>query len=140
MVPLGQNAKLVFVYNANEGLFNAVTDSVHKILSPSTYECRLCYYTHGLARMRKPWKRFLESLDHPVAFCHRNEFWRDYQRHDIELPAILLETNGDLDVLVPRADIESCRDLEELMARVSNALNDEGTEYGAGNRQEANGD
>jgi len=114
--------KLLFVYNANEGLFNAVTDSIHKVFSPSTYECRLCYYTHGLARMRKPWKRFLESLDRPIAFCHRNEFWRDYDRHDIELPSILVEADGKLEILVPRAEIEKCDDLDALINRVSTAL------------------
>jgi hypothetical protein len=114
--------KLVFVYNANEGLFNAVTDSIHKILSPSTYECRLCYYTHGLARMRKPWKQFLESLDQPMAFFHRNEFWRDYHRHDIELPSILVESDGKLEVLLAREDIEKCEDLDALISKISTAL------------------
>lgn len=114
--------KLIFVYDANNGLFNAVTDSIHKVLSPSTYECRLCYYTHGVARMRKPWKRFLGSIECPLEFFHRNEFQRHFQRQDIDLPSILVETENALEVLVPREDIEACGDLDTLIARVSAAL------------------
>ena len=32
---------IVFVYNADSGLFNMVTDTAHKMLSPDTYECNL---------------------------------------------------------------------------------------------------
>ena len=114
--------KLVMVYNANEGLFNAVTDSVHKIVSPSTYECRLCLFTYGVRNMRRTWKRFLESLHHPVVFFHRNEFWREYNRRDIDLPAILAETDQGLNVLVSAEEINDCSSLEDLMSRLSKAL------------------
>jgi hypothetical protein len=38
---------LLFVYNADSGVFNLVTDIAHKIFSPQTYACQLCCITHG---------------------------------------------------------------------------------------------
>lgn len=64
----------------------------------------------------------LDSLDQPMAFIHRNEFWRDYAGHDIELPSILVEADGKLEILVPRQGIEDCRDLDALINLVSTAL------------------
>ena len=43
---------LVFVYNADSGFFEALKDGVTKFASPSTYPCRLCALTYGLATMR----------------------------------------------------------------------------------------
>ena len=37
--------RLLFVYNADTGLFNALADSAHKILSPQTYQWVLCEVT-----------------------------------------------------------------------------------------------
>ena len=37
--------RLILVYNADNGLFNAVTDWSHKFFSPQTYQCSLCRYT-----------------------------------------------------------------------------------------------
>jgi len=51
--------RLVIVYNANAGLMAGVMDSVHKIVSPSTYPCQLCAVTYGLTSMRKEWRAFL---------------------------------------------------------------------------------
>jgi len=40
--------KLIFFYNADTGIFNAMTDTIHKVLYPSTYQCHHCYISHGL--------------------------------------------------------------------------------------------
>jgi len=34
--------RIIFVYNTDDGLFNALMDTAHKIFSPATYECSLC--------------------------------------------------------------------------------------------------
>ncbi len=39
--------KLIFFCNADTGIFNAMRDTIHKVLSPSTYQCRLCYISYG---------------------------------------------------------------------------------------------
>ncbi|WP_241234677.1 hypothetical protein [Nonlabens ponticola] len=54
--------KLIFVYNANSGRINSWLDSAHKIISPSTYQCKLCELTHGAFTEHDEWSRFRESL------------------------------------------------------------------------------
>lgn len=114
--------KLILVYNADSGFFNAITDTAHKIFAPHTYECRLCYYTYGMAGMLRPWKDFLESLDLPLFFYHRNEFRREFPTRREALPAILIEADGDLETLVSAADINACEHLEDLMDLVRTRL------------------
>ncbi len=114
--------KLLFVYNADDGLFNALNDTVHKFFSPETYECRLCFFTYGTFGMLLPWKNFLKSLDYPKLFYHRKDFWKVYGRQDIPLPAILVEDDGAVQELVPADEINACEGLEELMQKVSGAL------------------
>ena len=56
--------RLLFVYNADSGLFNTMADIGHKIFSPQTYSCLLCALTHGYFRERDEWRRFVD--DNPV--------------------------------------------------------------------------
>ena len=36
---------LIFIYNANGGIFSAMADAAHKLVSPETYPCSLCAIT-----------------------------------------------------------------------------------------------
>src|ERR1700754_1768571 len=82
------NAALLFVYNADSGLFNAVTDLAHKTFSPQTYQCNLCALTYSAFGMRKSWKRFLETLKRPLEFLHADEIKQRYGIAGIALPAV----------------------------------------------------
>ena len=53
------SSRLLFVYNADSGLFNTLTDIAHKMLSPKTYTCNLCAITHGLFSEKEEWKEFI---------------------------------------------------------------------------------
>jgi len=55
-------SKLIFVYNANSGAINALLDSAHKIISPQTYDCKLCELTYGVFKEDEEWLRFLEGF------------------------------------------------------------------------------
>jgi len=66
--------KLVFVYNADNGLFNAIAATAHRVFSPATYECHLCLYTHDIQGMRLTWKHFLESLGFHWTFITARNF------------------------------------------------------------------
>jgi hypothetical protein len=59
---------LVFVYNADSGVFNTLSDIAHKIFSPETYACNLCALTHTNFGMRGEWKRLLKRLVCPSNF------------------------------------------------------------------------
>ena len=65
---------LLFVYNADTGLFSVMTDYAHKILSPKTYPCNLCAITYGNMGMNKQWKEYINNLTIPIEFLHRDEF------------------------------------------------------------------
>lgn len=70
--------QLLFVYNASAGLGAAVLDSLHKVVSPATYPCKLCGLTYGLTNMRPEWKQFLRTLPLPVRFLYRDELPATY--------------------------------------------------------------
>lgn len=114
------NFALVFVYNADSGIFNTITDIAHKIISPDTYECHLCALTHSPFGMRQEWKDFLESLAIPLEFLHANEFRERYDFSSLALPAILRKQQMQLDLLVNASSINSCGTLEELKQLIRN--------------------
>jgi len=111
------------VYNAEEGIFNALNDWAHKFFSPATYECPLCRHTYGVTGMLVPWKKFLEGLPVPTRFLYRQFFWQSYPAYkDVALPLILTERKGELDVLVLADEIKEARDLEGLTRLVASRL------------------
>jgi len=65
--------ELILVYNAESRFFNIVMDCLHKIVSPSTYQCRLCALTYGTIRMKDEWKEFIDKLKIPTEFLHRDD-------------------------------------------------------------------
>lgn len=113
---------LIFVYNADSGLFNTLTDIAHKVFSPETYACNLCVITHGAVGMRQEWKEFLETLDVPMEFLHRDEFHRKHDMHELPLPAVLMSEEGRVDVLLSAEEIDQCRDIAELKELLSAKL------------------
>jgi len=105
---------LIFVYNANSGLFNVLTDVAHKIFSPATYACNLCALTHTNFGMRQEWKRFIESLDQEVQFLHSDELKEKYGIDAVALPAVLWKEGGKPEVWIEAGEINSCRTIAEL--------------------------
>ncbi|MDQ3323092.1 MAG: hypothetical protein M3525_11790 [Acidobacteriota bacterium] len=105
---------LVFVYNADSGMFNALSDIAHKIFSPQTYACNLCALTHTNFGMRGEWKHFLETLGLPVEFLHADELKTRYGIENTALPVVFEKTNEKLETLLDAAAINRCRDVAEL--------------------------
>ena len=114
--------KLIFVYNADSGLFNTVTDIAHKILSPKTYSCQLCSLTHGFFSIREQWVDFLEGTNADCEFLHRDEFEKQYGVCDAELPAIFLHKDNDLSVFMSQAEINACDELPTLKQALQDKL------------------
>jgi len=100
---------LLFVYNARSGTLNALLEGVHKIVSPSTYSCKLCALTHGAFQEREMWKAFRQSTALTMDFCHRDEFLQNYmaERNDQwEFPVILTKTETGLNVFLSKEELE----------------------------------
>jgi hypothetical protein len=112
---------LVFVYNADSGVFNALTDVAHKIFSPQTYRCNLCALTHSAVGMRKEWRRFLNGLDAPLEFLHADELKARYGVAGVPLPAIFKRDGENIEVLVGADSINACRTMGDLKRLILNS-------------------
>lgn len=64
---------------------------MRKVVSPSTYPCRLCALTYGLATMRPRWRSFVEGLGVLVEFLHRDEFRERYGEAEAGFPSAYIE-------------------------------------------------
>ena len=70
---------LLFVYAVDGGIFNAVVDSVHKLLSPKTYACNLCALTYGWTSAHRQWTDLVRGLKLGSEFLHRDELLTGFQ-------------------------------------------------------------
>lgn len=115
-------AELIFVYNADSGLLNVVADAVHKAVRPSTYPCNLCAVTFAATGMRKEWKEFVSSLEHPVRFLHRDELADAYGIEDVSLPAAFIVKDDEIHPWISAEEINAVRSLAELKQLVCDRL------------------
>lgn len=120
--------KLIFVYNANSGLHNAILDSAHKILSPDTYACNLCDITFGTLTEDKVWRKYrkknkkLLKAQNPsgleMEFLHKNEFVKKYDASvgdTYSYPIILAVRNSFMEVFVHPEILNVVETPEELI-------------------------
>ena len=114
--------KIVFVYNADSGVFNLLSDIAHKILSPQTYACNLCAITHSNFAMKKEWREYLDSLSNPLEFLHADEFKKKYKSEKIKLPAIFWEDDGVLKPLADADQINRSKSIGELKRLIESEL------------------
>jgi hypothetical protein len=113
---------LVFVYNADSGLFNAVTDMAHKAFSPQTYECNLCALTFSTFGMRKSWKDFLQTLERPLEFLHADELKSRYHISNVPLPAVFQKQGEKLELFLGAKAINECGTIDDLMKLIRDKL------------------
>lgn len=108
---------LVFVYNADSGVFNTLTDIAHKLMSPDTYECNLCNLTHGYFKERDEWVGFLRDLDVDIEFLHRDEYSRKY-KNEAEYPAVFVKGDEGLKLWIDKQTINNMASTEDLMQMI----------------------
>ena len=119
---------LLFVYNADSGMFNTLSDMAHKVFSPRTYSCNLCALTHSTFSMRDEWKEFIESLGVELEFLHRDEFKKLGNEDgggggvERELPAIFLKEDQGLKVLADASSINACNTMDDLKKLIRERL------------------
>ena len=114
--------KIIFVYNADSGLLNAMKDWAHKIVSPETYPCSLCALTYDNLGMRRPWRDFVKELGYDVEFLHRDELAEKYGVKDAMLPAAFIQQNGKLELRLTSETMDDCNSLDELQTLVKQNL------------------
>ncbi len=113
---------MVFVYNADSGVFNTLSDIAHKLISPASYQCNLCNLTHGYFSARDVWVDFLRDLDSEIEFLHRDEYIRKYGESGVQLPAIFVRENNELKLWVDKTVIEQMTSTDDLMEMIRAAL------------------
>ncbi len=110
--------KLIFVYNADSGVRNALLDSMHKVLSPSTYECNLCDITFGLFSEKVNWKEFRLQFPMEMEFLHRDEFSKGYASKfgkKFTFPIVLGDHLGELEVIISTDELNQLGSADELI-------------------------
>ena len=122
--------KIIFVYNADSGIVNALKDAVEKNVSPETYSCNLCAVSFGTVRMKPEWKRFIRGLPAEVEFLHRDEYTEMYGNPETGFPAALLtsaDTPGEKPrLIISPEEMNRCKDLGEMKDLVLTAVEKEG--------------
>ena len=115
--------RLVFVYNADSGLFNTLADIGHKIFSPETYACDLCALTHGYFSERREWRSFVESLAIPCEFLHRDEFLLAYpEQKELTYPVVLFIDDIEQRICLSREDLAACDNIETLKQAITGCM------------------
>ncbi|MCH7602367.1 MAG: hypothetical protein IIB54_06340 [Planctomycetes bacterium] len=113
---------LLFVYNADSGMFNTLSDMAHKVFSPKTYSCNLCALTHSTFSMRDEWKEFIESLGVELEFLHRDEFRKIEGVSEEVLPVIFSKRDEKMEILADAASINACKTMDELKTLIRERL------------------
>lgn len=113
-----KDKQLVFVYNADSGMFNTLTDIAHKIFSPQTYSCNLCAISHSYFSERDEWKQFISGLDADCEFLHRDEFEKKYRADNFEYPVIFEKKDSQLIVFLDTDVINQCNSMKELQEKI----------------------
>lgn len=100
--------RLIFVFSAESGSFNAFLDSAKKVLRIKG--CTLCAITHGLAGEKSEWKDCREELGVHIDYVHRDELTGELARVVAgRLPCVVAEADGELLMLLPPDVLDRCR-------------------------------
>ena len=113
-----QEARLIFIYNADSGLRNALLDGAHKALSPNTYQCNLCDLTYGVFKERKAWKKVRQEMEWNMEFLHKDEFKKQYASkfgHKFEFPIVLIALDDELQVFISARELNELKTMEALI-------------------------
>ena len=113
--------KLIFIYNANSGKHNTLLDTMHKIVSPNTYNCNLCDITFGLFTENKTWRKFRQTSKVEMVFLHKDEYLKKYKskfNYKFTFPIVLAEHLESLSVFINTDELNRLKNQEGLMKEI----------------------
>ncbi len=116
--------QLVFVYNANSGLLNLGKDVLHKLVSPTTYPCKLCDLTYGVMSEKREWVACRKRLPLKQLYLHKDEFQERYGSRSERLPAVFFENAGQLEVLIGAKEMDRMDSLNEFIRVLEQRIQD----------------
>ncbi len=109
---------MYFVYNANSGIWNNYIDTIHKIVSPSTYSCDLCTLTHGNFSEKGIWKDFRKKSSFKCVFMYKDEFLNAYSKsgcENLKFPVILQKQEEKFLMFLDSEKLASLGSITELI-------------------------
>lgn len=116
-------SRLIFVYNADEGVVAGMMDSVHKLVSPATYQCSLCAVTYGMFRMDPKWRAWLKAAPFETVFHHKPDFRAAFPAlAELPLPAILIDRGQGPEPLLGAEALAAVQSVDGLIATIESAL------------------
>jgi hypothetical protein len=114
---------LLFVHNIDSGVLTSLQDySTSKAAGSGSGACVLTRITHSPVGIKKEWKRFLKDLSIPSRSLDRNEFLHEFGNRPLTFPVVLFKNGSELPVLISTEELNRCRDLNDLMLLVRDAL------------------
>jgi hypothetical protein len=113
---------IIFIYNANSGIFNLLKDVAHKILSPKTYPCSLCDLTYNTFNENPTWKDYRKNRSSQFVFLHKDEFEIQYPAATFKYPTVLKEENGQLEPLLRPSEINKIASVEQLIQKLESLI------------------
>ena len=119
---MNNKIKIIFVYNANSGAFNAVFDAIHKSVSPDTYKCNLCKITYKIATINKDWKTYIKNMDFPVEFLHKDEFKKQFDYKNPKFPAAFIKNESKIKQFISASEINNCKSVIDLKKLVEDKV------------------
>lgn len=113
--------ELFFVYNANSRLPSKVYDALHKVVSPSTYDCELCELTHHSMGARKKWKDFVVNSKIPLQVWYKDMFISNFHEK-FEFPVVLYYDNSRFTRILDKNELNALNDLDEFFVLLNRKL------------------
>ncbi len=111
------DSRVIFIYNAQSGPFSALSDYVHKIVSPETYACQLCAITYGNLGMRSTWAGYVKALPVKVIFTYKDKLRAEpVIMRNAKLPAAFVTRDGETKLAITAKEFNACQSEEELIA------------------------
>ena len=117
--------EIIFVYNAKSGFVNDLVDFAHKILSPGTYECNLCFITYGTFTMKKKWVNYIESLPINSIFTNQDKISNN-EMMNVKFPAVFFRDGLEIKELISSNQINDLNQLEQLIIIIDKKLKENG--------------
>lgn len=114
--------RLIFVYNGDSGLVNSVMHLLHKKFSPATYDCQLCMLVYDGVQMNKGWLDFIAGLGLETRYLHRDSFVAEFGSRQDGYPALYVQGEQTLTLLLAPAEFQTQQSLEALMSLVGDAV------------------
>ena len=72
--------------------------------------------------MKSAWKKFINELNIPVEFLHRDKFLNLHNLEGAEFPSAYLKNGDSLRLVISRSEINSRKSLEDLMNLVKHKV------------------